>query len=663
MLRLSFTTTFLLGAAMTAGCHAEAGKTSEESGGTPLADSAADSAGDTAGDTDSGVPCVASDEVCNGADDDCDGVIDEGASDATDWFADADGDGYGDPLTVTPSCEAPAGAVADGTDCDDTDGDVHPGAPEVCDGKDDNCDGESDTDRAWYRDADGDGYGDELEESCDAPDGFVSDGTDCDDDNAAVNPGALEICGNGVDDDCDGAAADCRMTGSSAIAGAGTEMTGVEDNAYAGWSVSGGLDATGDGVPDILVGAPYANSGVGADVGAAYLVAGPPAAGSLAGATATFTGAATNDWAGFSVSLCGDLDGDGVSELAIGAYREATAGYNAGSVYIIAGGAHAGTYTVDTEAAGSLVAEAANDNFGWSVAGVGDLDADGYGDIAVGAVQESEAGSGAGAVYLFRGPFAGAVSAADADAKLLGEAANDYAGLSVAGGGDVDGDGLPDLIVGTYAESSAGPASGAAYIVDGGTRGDISLSSATAKLTGESDRARAGYAVGLTDNNGDGYADALVGAPFEPRGGSSCGAAYVINGPISGTIGLAAADATYLAASSADQAGAAVANAGDLDNDGANDILIGAPCDPTGGLCAGSVYVVYGPAVGVSDLGVVAARRYGSTGGAEAGISVSGAGDLDGDGFDDALIGADLTQYGAALDPLGSAYVLYGDGM
>ena len=146
-------------------------------------------------------------EVCNGVDDNCDGNIDEGVQ--TTFYADADGDGYGDASSSLSACSAPEGYVTDNTDCNDGDAAVNPGATEVCNGIDDNCDGNIDEDLTfdtWYADADGDGYGDAVMSAttCDgAPEGYVADNTDCNDGDAAVNPGATEVC-NGIDDNCDG---------------------------------------------------------------------------------------------------------------------------------------------------------------------------------------------------------------------------------------------------------------------------------------------------------------------------------------------------------------------------------------------------------------------------------------------------------------------------
>jgi len=150
-------------------------------------------------------------ELCNGLDDDCDGTVDEAdALDASTWFADADLDGYGDLASTTAACDQPTGFLTDSSDCDDHDDDIHPGATELCDGIDNDCDGSSDEDDAadastWYADVDGDGYGDPSTTSaaCTQPGGYQGDGTDCDDGDSAVNPGAVEIC-DGLDNDCDG---------------------------------------------------------------------------------------------------------------------------------------------------------------------------------------------------------------------------------------------------------------------------------------------------------------------------------------------------------------------------------------------------------------------------------------------------------------------------
>ncbi|MBI4599197.1 putative metal-binding motif-containing protein [Candidatus Uhrbacteria bacterium] len=145
-------------------------------------------------------------EVCNGIDDDCDGVADDGLK--VIYHEDLDGDGFGNAAVSTQACAQPSGYVLDNSDCDDSDDQTHPGATEVCDNIDNDCNTQIDDGLArsvWYLDSDSDGYGDsgEATEACAQPSGYVSADDDCDDTDAAVHPNAPEQC-NGADDDCDG---------------------------------------------------------------------------------------------------------------------------------------------------------------------------------------------------------------------------------------------------------------------------------------------------------------------------------------------------------------------------------------------------------------------------------------------------------------------------
>jgi hypothetical protein len=150
-------------------------------------------------------------EVCDDLDNDCDSSVDDGAVDADLWWTDADRDGYGDPTeAATAACDPGVGYSRDDSDCDDTTSAINPAAAEVCNRVDDNCDGEVDgtgLDGTFYADHDGDGYGDPSEwlYTCDAPLGYVIDGTDCDDGDASIHPTAEDIVGDGIDQNCDGA--------------------------------------------------------------------------------------------------------------------------------------------------------------------------------------------------------------------------------------------------------------------------------------------------------------------------------------------------------------------------------------------------------------------------------------------------------------------------
>ncbi len=154
-------------------------------------------------------------EICDGEDNDCNGDTDTDAVDAQVWYLDSDGDGFGDQDNSTTSCEAPSDYVAEGGDCADDDESINPGAEEWCDGIDTDCNGTLDDDYAsdattWYMDSDGDGYGDPntTTTACDQPSDATTDDTDCDDTDEDINPGAEEVCTDGVDDDCNGTADD-----------------------------------------------------------------------------------------------------------------------------------------------------------------------------------------------------------------------------------------------------------------------------------------------------------------------------------------------------------------------------------------------------------------------------------------------------------------------
>lgn len=146
-------------------------------------------------------------EVCNGVDDNCDELIDIGTGNT--YYRDADGDGYGDPNSLFKACTQPSGFVSNNSDCNDNNANIHPGAIEVCNVVDDNCNGQIDegvTKNTYYRDADGDGYGNPNNsiQACTQPSGYVTNNQDCNDGDSSIHPGVPEVCDDSKDNDCDG---------------------------------------------------------------------------------------------------------------------------------------------------------------------------------------------------------------------------------------------------------------------------------------------------------------------------------------------------------------------------------------------------------------------------------------------------------------------------
>jgi len=203
-------------------------------------------------------------EVCGGGDEDCDGFTDDADSSVTgtiDWYADADRDTYGDASTTTTACEGPTAWVADATDCDDTDSDINPGASEMCDDVDNNCDSTIDEDtavdaRSWYLDDDNDAYGvATTTQACDWPVGYAAIQGDCDDTDAAVNPGATDIWYDGTDSDCGGNSdydADDDGYDSKAELSSGTDCEDSDDSISPGVTETwyDGVDSDCDGAGD-----------------------------------------------------------------------------------------------------------------------------------------------------------------------------------------------------------------------------------------------------------------------------------------------------------------------------------------------------------------------------------------------------------------------------
>ncbi|RME20297.1 MAG: hypothetical protein D6798_20790, partial [Deltaproteobacteria bacterium] len=225
-----------------------------------------------------------------------------GAADDTGVVAtDADGDGW---FTPDDCNDRDAAIHPDATEvCDGIDNDCN-GVIDVNDAVDAVL---------YYQDGDGDGFGDDSRtvSACSQPPGFVTSGDDCDDGDAATNPAAEEICNDGADNNCNGDSTECALAGELSLDHAGAAWWGAAGGDQAGFAVAAAGDVDGDGFDDLVIGAPYSDAGT-SNAGAAYLVRGPATGGgSLSAAAATWLGTDASENAGIAVAGVGDVDGDG----------------------------------------------------------------------------------------------------------------------------------------------------------------------------------------------------------------------------------------------------------------------------------------------------------------------------------------------------------------
>ncbi|MBX3324227.1 MAG: FG-GAP repeat protein [Phycisphaeraceae bacterium] len=375
-------------------------------------------------------------------------------------------------------------------------------------------------------------------------------------------------------------------------------------------------DVDGDGVTDLAIGS-YGDADGGLARGAVWIVF-MNADGTVKGqqkissTTGGLVGPPNNNAGfGYAIAPLGDMDNDGVPDIAVGAYRENDGGANRGAVYIIrlnANGTVKSQQKISSTQGGFTGPLLNADWFGTGVAAIGDLDGDGIIDIAVGTELDKDGGTNRGAVYILMLNANGTVKAEQKISSTQGGLTgplldNDRFGNAVAGIGDIDGDGIPDIIVGAYRDSDGGTARGAAYVLmlnaDGTVKDEQKISSTQGGLTGpiaNTDWFGSSVAA-IGDIDGDGVVDIAVGAQQNDDGGMNHGAVYVLRMNSDGTVkseqrlssttgGLTGPLAV------GDVFGSAVGAIGDFDGDGIPDLIVGAMQADDGATDAGAVFLL-----------------------------------------------------------------------
>ena len=402
------------------------------------------------------------------------------------------------------------------------------------------------------------------------------------------------------------------VSSTTVISYTSTYIPDLTDNDRFGSSIANIGDQNGDGISDIMVGAPY-DDATGTDTGTIHVIF------MNSNGTASYVveindystnGPIVNDYDlfGSSIANIGDLNNDGVTDIAVGAHSDDMAGDDSGTVHVMfmnSSGRILGTIEINNDTTNGPVLTT-RDNFGYSIANIGDLNGDGTSDIAVGTVGDDASGNDSGAIYVMFMNSNGTVSNS---IKINGNTTNgpdlsinDRFGSSVANIGDLNNDGVSDIAVGAFSDDAGGSSRGAVHILFMNSNGTVSrtmeINSNTPNGPNLGNGDLFGYSIAnIGDWNNDGTSDIVVGALSDNAGGTVSGAVHIIllnsNGTVSNSIKINGNTANGPNLSTNDYFASSVANIGDLDGNNVMDIAAGAPRTDAGGSNRGAIHIIF----------------------------------------------------------------------
>jgi hypothetical protein len=343
----------------------------------------------------------------------------------------------------------------------------------------------------------------------------------------------------------------------------------------------------------------------------------------------TGEGGQSNERFGISVASAGDVNGDGFDDIIVGAYRYDNGQADEGRALVYHGSATGPSLSPDWSAEG----DQSSAYFGFSVSGAGDVNGEGTDDVVVGAYRYDNGQSDEGRAFVYLGS-PGGLAATPAWTAESGQASA-YFGYSVAGAGDVNDDGFDDLLVGARFFDNGNTNEGSVFLFLGSASGPEA--GPAWSVEGDQDFAELGYSVdGAGNVNGDAYDDLILGSRSYDNGQTNEGRALVFHGSATGP--GASPDWIGEIDQGAAEFGAAVRGAGDVNDDGFDDVIVGAHLYTDQIVKEGGAFVYLGSGAGLATQPVWSA--FGGQDTAELGFSVDGAGDVNGDGFDDVIVGA-----------------------